>query len=44
MKSDALRAISSTGSTSVGAQCSMDGATSIRLVSLGGRCLSFAIT
>ena len=43
-KSVALHVIISTGSTFVGALCSTDGATSVRLVSLGGRCLSFAMT
>ena len=34
---------SSTGSISLGARCSMDDAISIRLVSPGDRCLSFAM-
>ena len=33
----------STGSTFVGAQCSMDAATFVRLASQGGRCLFFAM-
>ena len=37
-------AIIPTSSTSVGAWRSMDGATFVRQVSLGGRCLSSAIT
>ena len=44
MKSVALHAIVFIGSISVGAWCSMDGATAARLASLGGRCLSFAMT
>ena len=34
----------STGSTFLGARCSMDGADFARLVSRGGMCLSFATT
>ena len=44
MKNVALHAIISTGSTSVGARCSTDGVASVRLVSLGDRCLFFAMT
>ena len=44
MRNVALHAIISTGSTFVGAWRSMDGATFVRLVSLGGRCISFAMT
>ena len=36
--------LSSTGSTFEDVRCSMDGATSVRLASLGDRCLSFAMT
>ena len=39
----ALHTIISTGSTFVGAWRSMDGTTSVRLVSLGSRCLSSAM-
>ena len=44
MKKVALQSISSTSSTSADARCSMGGATSVRLVSLGGRCIFSAMT